>query len=725
VENENKIGGTSPRDRSRDTDQVSKVRSRLDNVPAELLETPQWVSRRGKVPLDPKSGSNAKVNSDPEDPKKARDTWGAVGEAISFAEREGLGGVGFVFSEDDPYCGVDLDDCRDPETGNIAEWAQEIIDDLDSYTEISPSGTGVHVIVRGVLPRSGKRGKIEMYDSGRYFTVTGEHLEGPPRTVEPAQQALLELHRKTFGDPDITGSPAAALEEDNQIPRAIRKLDDDQILRKIQRSQHNLRFARLYYGGDTSMHGGDDSDADLALCGALAYWSGGDRERMDRMFRKSSLMRPKWDQDRGEMTYGERTIEKALEGKTTFDFWKGPSLDAHQGGEAEVFTAAELEGMKFPEPRWAVEGVLAEGLSILGGRPKIGKSWLALALGAAIASGAEALGRIPTEAGDVLYLALEDNKRRLQEWMRRIIHGGPWPERLHLTNAWPKTGTGGLDLLDEWCDAHLEARLVIVDTLARVRPIRSGRGDLYAEDYRIGQDLKALADSHGIAVLVVHHLRKMDSDDPLELLSGTLGLPGAADSVLVMKRERGKDDATLFVTGRDVEERELAVEWDHAMWEWVHRGSAEEYRRSEARKDILELLEKEDEPLSPREIAEAVGKKDPAVRQLLSSQTRYTLPEGDHDHHDDHGTHDHHDDHGSTTASEDEDLNIFVFDYSDLEWGIARRDRRDRCDRRTRPCQWWLTGRRSVTKESYMGRPVKEDGGMSKRSEYMDRGGVS
>jgi hypothetical protein len=159
-------------------------------------------------------------------------------------------------------------------------------------------------------------------------------------------------------------------------------------------------------------------------------------------------------------------------------------------------------------------------------------------------------------------------------------------------------------------------------------------------------------------------------------------LPGAADSVLVMKRERGKDDATLFVTGRDVEERELAVVWDQAMWQWVHRGSAEEYRRSEARKEILELLEKEDEPLSPREIADAVGKKDTAVRQLLrsmvqdgevlrhgtSSQTRYTLPEGDHDHHGDHGTHDHHDDHGASPSWEDEDPDMIVIDFSDLSW---------------------------------------------------------
>jgi len=509
-----------------------------------------------------------------------------------------------------------------------------------------------------------------MYDSGRYFTVTGRHLKGTPRTLRSAQQALLELHRKAFGDPDNSDGLAPTQEDNIHIPKAIRKLEDEELLRRILRSRHNLQFARLYYGGETGDYP-SASEADLALCRALAFWSGGDRERMDRLFRKSGLMRPKWDEPRSEGTYGELTIGKALEGKT--DFWNGPSLDAHQDGEAEVFTAAELEDMRFPEPRWAVEGVLAEGLSLLGGRPKIGKFWLAFALGAAIASGGRALGQIPTEEGDVLYLALEDNKRRLQERMRCIMHGGQWPARLHLTNAWPKTGTGGLDILDEWCDAHPEARLLIVDTLARVRPIRSGRGDLYAEDYKIGQDLKALADSHGIAVLVVHHLRKMDSDDPLELLSGTLGLPGAADSVLVMKRERGKDDATLFVTGRDVEERELAVEWDEALWQWVHRGSSEEYRRSEARKEILELFAKEGEPLSPKDIADAVGKKDKAVRQLLrsmvqdgevlrhgtSSQSRYTLPEG---------AHDHHDDHGASPSWEDEDPDMIVIDFSDLEW---------------------------------------------------------
>jgi hypothetical protein len=242
VENENKLGGTTPNDITRDTDQGRDLRSRLKkSVPAELLELSQRGARRSKDPVNPKTGANAKV-SDRENPKKARDTWGTVDESASHAERNGLDGVGFVFSEDDPYCGVDLDDCRDPDTGKIEGWAQEIIDSLASYTEVSPSGTGVHVISRGVLPRSGnKKGQIEMYDSGRYFTVTGRHLKGTPRTLRSAQQALLELHRKAFGDPDNSDGLAPTLEDNIHIPKAIRKLEDEELLRRILRSRHNLQ----------------------------------------------------------------------------------------------------------------------------------------------------------------------------------------------------------------------------------------------------------------------------------------------------------------------------------------------------------------------------------------------------------------------------------------------------------------------------------------------------
>ncbi len=150
----------------------------LRHVPAELRDRAQWVAvkivpsttrpgKTDKLPVNPATGGNASTTD--------RRTWNTLDQAISRAERIG-GAVGFVFSEDDPYCGLDLDDCIDI-NGNIASWARRIIERLDSYTERSLSGTGVHIIVRAVLPPGGrKRHPLEMYDAGRFFVFTGQAL---------------------------------------------------------------------------------------------------------------------------------------------------------------------------------------------------------------------------------------------------------------------------------------------------------------------------------------------------------------------------------------------------------------------------------------------------------------------------------------------------------------------------------------------------------------------
>jgi putative DNA primase/helicase len=147
-----------------------------ENIPRELRQRPQWVTYESgtKIPLDPRTGRYASTTDSL--------TWGTFEEALRRAEDQGLG-VGFVFSSGDPFVGVDLDECRDPESGEVAQWAQEIIEELDSYTEASPSGTGVHVITKGKLPKSLSKalpevgGKIEMYSQERFFTVTGNVLE--------------------------------------------------------------------------------------------------------------------------------------------------------------------------------------------------------------------------------------------------------------------------------------------------------------------------------------------------------------------------------------------------------------------------------------------------------------------------------------------------------------------------------------------------------------------
>jgi hypothetical protein len=273
--------------------------------------------------------------------------------------------------------------------------------------------------------------------------------------------------------------------------------------------------------------------------------------------------------------------------------------------------------MELPEPRWAVEELLPEGLCILAGPPKLGKSWLALQIALAVAGGQEALAGYPTAAGAALYLGLEGSMRRLQSRVRKLLGGRPVPPGLHLAREWPRQDKGGWPALIEWLKGHDDARLVVVDTWARFRPGRRPRADAYEEDYAHAAEAKQLADQRGVCLTIVHHTRKSPSDDPLDRISGTLGLPGAADAVMVLRRERGQADGTLFVSGRDVEERELAVGWSAETGRWSVLGSAADFRRSRERKAIIEAIRAAGKPLTPSELAAAVGKGAEAVKALL------------------------------------------------------------------------------------------------------------
>jgi primase-polymerase (primpol)-like protein len=162
-------------------------------------DLPQWVCWRAelregkatKIPYSPESGSRARSD----DPA----TWGTLTEARKAAREKDLDGIGFVFTESDPFCGVDLDACVDPKTGEIASWASEIVRRLDSYTEFSPSGTGLHVLLRAELSSGGnRRGRLEMYDRGRFFTVTGRRLGCTSHVLEERQEQLSALHERLF-----------------------------------------------------------------------------------------------------------------------------------------------------------------------------------------------------------------------------------------------------------------------------------------------------------------------------------------------------------------------------------------------------------------------------------------------------------------------------------------------------------------------------------------------
>jgi putative DNA primase/helicase len=282
----------------------------LYQAPGELRTADQFVcwceeDRNGditKVPYSVHGGRASSIN-----PK----TWAPFEAAIAYAEEHNMSGVGFVFTEDDPYAGIDLDKCRDSETGVVAPWARKIVDALDSYTEVSPSGTGLHIFVKATLPgRNNRKGPVEMYESRRYFTLTGHHLEGTPAEIHERQDVLERLYLHIFKDEKA----GEAGEANGHRPRTgSLDVGDEELLALAMRAKNSEKFSRLWRG-DTSDYAGDESRADLALCSLLAFWTEGNTARMDLLFRQSGLYRDKWNRQ----DYRERTFNKVLEGRTEF-----------------------------------------------------------------------------------------------------------------------------------------------------------------------------------------------------------------------------------------------------------------------------------------------------------------------------------------------------------------------------------------------------------------------
>jgi P4 family phage/plasmid primase-like protien len=295
-------------------------------VPSELEQRPQWVcwrqEQRGKRPT--------KVPIRASDLKRASATkpsdWCDFETALSaYQQNETLAGIGFVFTPDDPFCGIDLDDCINDE-GDLVASAQSIVDSLNSYTEISPSGRGVKVFIVGVKPEGARcRTKavegfkeIEIYGQKRFFTLTGRHLEGTPSVIENRQDELDSLCGRLWPKKPTPVASRPAI-----LPNPVD--NDESLIDRASQAKDGENFKRLWEG-NLSLHDGDHSAADLALCNKLAFWTGRDFDRMDRLFRASGLFREKWNEKRGEQTYGQLTLARAIEGCTQVYSPHGRSL---------------------------------------------------------------------------------------------------------------------------------------------------------------------------------------------------------------------------------------------------------------------------------------------------------------------------------------------------------------------------------------------------------------
>lgn len=291
-----------------------------------------------------------------------------------------------------------------------------------------------------------------------------------------------------------------------------------------------------------------------------------------------------------------------------------------------TLSAADLMNMQFREIKWCVQDILPEGTYLLSAKPKVGKSWLALQIALAIVKGTQSLGK-QCESGSALVLALEDNQRRLQSRLARlgafIFPDMERLKKLEVATEWPRVNEGGSEKIEQWIVANPDARLVVIDTLAKFRPTTAGRASAYEQDYEAMAPLKALSDKYNVTILIVTHNRKMSSDDPLDTISGTMGLSGGCDGALIIDRQRGNNDATLHLIGRDIENDgafSIRFQKDSCTWEML--GGSEEITASKSRDFLLRLFKDEGRPLTPKEVAELTGRPSSTVRRLLSEMVK-------------------------------------------------------------------------------------------------------
>jgi len=301
-------------------------------------------------------------------------------------------------------------------------------------------------------------------------------------------------------------------------------------------------------------------------------------------------------------------------------------INAAQDEEQKGFTAKELENMKIPKPKWIIENVLPEGLSIMGGKPKKGKSLLVLNMLLSVTSGIPTLGNTPSKTGTAIYLALEDTKGRLQDRIRRILKGKPFPEQLILfpQRSFPRMPEGLIMLEEEI--KKCSPRLIAIDTWGRFKPPSKSKRNDSTGGYDIGVEeisqIKDLGDRYGADLLIVHHMKKGGSEDIIESFLGTIANVATADNSLGLVRMGQNPDATIHIEGRDIEAQDIAIKLDSASLTWESMGPAAEVQSTGHRQAIVDAILNNEGPMTPKAIAQATGLKSDYVTVTVREMAR-------------------------------------------------------------------------------------------------------
>ncbi len=478
--------------------------------------------------------------------------------------------------------------------------------------------------------------RFRVVDQSGNLLARHERIDFPDR---PKKMGWESNGRKTLDGKRLNGLPLYRLPELLEAPKGSTVYVTEGEGKADALADRGL----IAVGTVTGSEGDPDADVLAPLRDyRVILWPDNDdvgREHMERIAARLNMHKPPFWLDWPEAPPKGDAVDYFKAGGTVDGLanlvraWKpvqAPLPEKRNGRHTniEIFTAAELVAMDLPEPRWSVPGVWPEGVVLLAGKSKLGKSWLVLDASIAIARGGKAWGRYQVEQGDVLYLALEDSKRRLKDRLEALCEGRA-PKRLHITTQWPRADEGGLDLILEWLEKTPGARMIVIDVLGKFRPREANNRRLYDNDYEAIAPLAEIARERGICVVIVHHCNKLNPEDPVDSISGTTGLAGAADALCVFRRERGQADASLFLTGRDVDEHDMAYKWrlsDSIGTAWELLGDGEEYRVSKERQQIIDLVAMSP-GMKPLEIADTLDKPRGSIRKMLfgmvhSSQIR-------------------------------------------------------------------------------------------------------
>jgi putative DNA primase/helicase len=537
---------------------------RTGDIPGELVQLDQWIVWKyrtkptggwTKPPYSPHTGLKTDVTD--------AGSFASFEEALAAQKRLKADGIGFSLIAGGNIAFIDLDHCRDVDTERIDDWARAVLRRFPvSYVEVSPSGTGLHVIVLGHVP-GGKGTKrpvtdpdahpeaaIELYSEGRYATITGNVLDDGHRIPGDAQAEILALFTELNPDPVPPTAPQIHLISSEPIDITTR-------LDVARKATNGANFVALYDQGDLGNHKGDHSAADLALCSHLGFYLDYRPELIDTAFRASALMRPKWDRRHRHdgATYGQMTIEKVLVNRGDA-YAPGKRIDAMPDLSADSFvtaqtpvtneiidrfmTAAELCQLIPEDPDWLARPyVVVHGITQITGQPKAGKSTLLGALVRAIAEGGSFLGHV-TMATPVIYLT-EQTPTTFREILERSgladcpnVHVLSW--HAVAVEQWPEVVRAAVIKAQ-----RVGARLLIIDTLPQFAGIR-GEAENNAGDALAAIQPVQAACGTGLAVIVVAHDRKAGG----EVGSSTRGssaYAGAVDIIVQLKKADGPGTA--------------------------------------------------------------------------------------------------------------------------------------------------------------------------------------